>query len=333
MKREFLDDDTGKADMTFRKLLLAAILAWLMSPAPATAQNNWPTPGGSGANGFVEMCLNSSGQAVPVSSGTCSGSNITLGPQPAANSLSTVQTTNPDLQPAVQYITVVDTGTTSTAGQNSVNLVTGTPTTGSAASFTTNGTPSGCFTVTSQSSQWTGTLTPEISANLGGQYVPFQLHQLGWNGPLISAITNNGVFCGSFGAVDNLRLRATAAITNSAAVQFVSSYAPGRVSIEGQVGAPLPSSGFSGQVVIATTNTPVQLPSNLMANGIIIKSKSTNNSSCGTVGFSSGLTNVYTGSGNGFGLCPGEQDAEATTNSNAIWLNGYAGDVFSYKGN
>jgi hypothetical protein len=45
-------------------LLLAAAL-------PACAQNYWPTPGGSNAQGQVDMCLNSSGQAVPVSSGNC----------------------------------------------------------------------------------------------------------------------------------------------------------------------------------------------------------------------------------------------------------------------
>lgn len=69
-----------------------ALLAALLSIAPASAQNNWPTPGGSTADGKLEMCLNSSGQAVPWfnSAGTwqCSGS------VPITGSLSLTGTTS-----------------------------------------------------------------------------------------------------------------------------------------------------------------------------------------------------------------------------------------------
>lgn len=49
------------------KRLLAALVVAFMSLSPAAAQNNWATPGGSDADGKVQMCLNSSSQAVPCS--------------------------------------------------------------------------------------------------------------------------------------------------------------------------------------------------------------------------------------------------------------------------
>lgn len=45
--------------------IIAALVSILVLCAPASAQNNWTTPGGSQANGVVNMCLNASGQAVP----------------------------------------------------------------------------------------------------------------------------------------------------------------------------------------------------------------------------------------------------------------------------
>jgi hypothetical protein len=53
-----------------RKLLFASLLLIGLSTV-ADAQTAFTTPGGSVANGNVEMCLNASGQAVPTSSGTC----------------------------------------------------------------------------------------------------------------------------------------------------------------------------------------------------------------------------------------------------------------------
>lgn len=49
------------------RALSAALIAALLGLTPALAQNNWPTPGGSQADGAVEMILNGSNQAVPVS--------------------------------------------------------------------------------------------------------------------------------------------------------------------------------------------------------------------------------------------------------------------------
>lgn len=55
---------------TLHRWLAAACFAALGAAAAWAADNNFPTPGGATAPGYVNMCLNSSSQAVP-----CSGSS------------------------------------------------------------------------------------------------------------------------------------------------------------------------------------------------------------------------------------------------------------------
>ena len=99
-----------------------------------------------------------------------------------------------------------------------------------------------------------------------------------------------------------------------------------------QPGKPATSSLVSGQVVIAVTGTAVQLPANAVTNGIVVRSKSTNNTTQGTIG-ASGVTNVVNGTGNGFIMAPGDAISLAVTNSNLVYVNGTAGDIFSFIGN
>lgn len=87
-----------------------------------------------------------------------------------------------------------------------------------------------------------------------------------------------------------------------------------------------------GQTKIVVTGTAVRLPSNALINGLIVKSKITNNVARQTVG-TSAVTNIVDGTGNGYILEPGEAASFAVTNSNAIWVNGTAGDIFSFEGN
>jgi hypothetical protein len=62
-----------------KKLLLAALFAF--APTLAFAQSQWITPSpGEKASGVVQMCLNSSGQAVPVSSGSCQNPAVVNAP-------------------------------------------------------------------------------------------------------------------------------------------------------------------------------------------------------------------------------------------------------------
>jgi len=85
-----------------------------------------------------------------------------------------------------------------------------------------------------------------------------------------------------------------------------------------------------GQVVIVTTNTAIQLGSNVLANGVVITAKSTNVADI-TVG-GSGVTNVANGSGNGDILEPGSGRSFVVNNTNVLYINGTSGDVISFSG-
>jgi hypothetical protein len=55
--------------MKLRSVFAGALLA--LGSIAAQAQSSYPSPGGATVAGALQMCLNSSGNAVPVSSGTC----------------------------------------------------------------------------------------------------------------------------------------------------------------------------------------------------------------------------------------------------------------------
>ena len=89
-----------------------------------------------------------------------------------------------------------------------------------------------------------------------------------------------------------------------------------------------------GQAVIAVTGTAVQLSatSYILQNGVIISAASGNNSAGGTIG-ASGVTNAVNGTGNGVIVAPGASAAEGSgVNLNTIYVNGTAGDIFSFLG-
>lgn len=98
------------------------------------------------------------------------------------------------------------------------------------------------------------------------------------------------------------------------------------------VQTPLPSTIVTGQAKVAVTGTAIQLGTNALVNGLVIKAKSTNNATCGTIG-SASVTNTVDGTGNGYITCPGEAASFATNNSNVIYVNGTAGDIFTFEGN
>ena len=96
------------------------------------------------------------------------------------------------------------------------------------------------------------------------------------------------------------------------------------------------STGQAGQVVITVTGTPVQLSatSQVLQNGLSIQYTSITGSGSGTQGYSSSLTNVITGSGNGKIIRSGATiGVPAGVNLNTIYVNGVAGDIFDFTGN
>ncbi|MBL7405290.1 hypothetical protein INQ30_23325, partial [Escherichia coli] len=113
-----------------------------------------------------------------------------------------------------------------------------------------------------------------------------------------------------------------------------------QVSSDGalMVATPVPAAPVTGQVVIVTTGTPVQLPTFPLRNGVVIKASVANaqpdasTKTSATVG-PQNVTMQYDGHGNGYPLSPGEAASFACADASNVWVNGTAGDVFSFEGN
>lgn len=88
---------------------------------------------------------------------------------------------------------------------------------------------------------------------------------------------------------------------------------------------------ITGQAVIATTGTAVQLGSNVLVNGVTIVAAVTNVANIIVGG--SGVTNTANGSGNGLVLPPGASITIAVPNTNDIYINGTAADYISFISN
>ena len=103
-----------------------------------------------------------------------------------------------------------------------------------------------------------------------------------------------------------------------------------------KVATPTPASIVTGQVKIAATGTAVALPNVALANGIVVKAKTSNavqtSAAPGVVG-AAGVTTVIDGTGSGYPLAPDEAASFACSNANLVFVNGTAGDVFFYEGN
>lgn len=140
------------------------------------------------------------------------GSAFALGQALAASSLPVV--TQSDATPATQNITVQDTASTTTSGANSQNIVTGTPTANSAASFALASWKTAEIEVTGT---WTGTIQLEISMN-GTNWYSRGVKQSGL-GQISSAFTANFQGGMNVSGMKFLRARATAAMTGTATVQ------------------------------------------------------------------------------------------------------------------
>ena len=97
-------------------------------------------------------------------------------------------------------------------------------------------------------------------------------------------------------------------------------------------GTGLPATIITGQAKIAVTGTAVQLGANALVNGIVITA-GINNAAAGSTAGPAGVTNVVDGTGNGQIMLPGASVSFAVQNSSAVYVNGTAGDIFSFGGN
>ncbi len=153
------------------------------------------------------------------------GAAISLGQTVPASSIPVV--TQPDNQPSTQNVTIVDSASTTTAYANNQNFITGTPTTGSAASFTLSSYESIEILVTGT---WTGTLQTEVSMDNGTTWFTRGVKQTGaaYIGSSYTANFEGGM---NFGGMTNVRVRAVAAMTGTAIVRVNASINPASLII------------------------------------------------------------------------------------------------------
>lgn len=125
--------------------------------------------------------------------------------------------TTTDTAPATQNISVIDSGSASATGANGQNVIIGTPTPNSAASFTLAGIATVRVEVTGI---WTGTLASEFSIDGGTTWVALGLHQGAYT---TSTFTAGFIGGGNVAGCTNYRMRATAAVTGTAVIKVMES--------------------------------------------------------------------------------------------------------------
>jgi hypothetical protein len=174
----------------------------------------------------------------------------TLGQQAGAGSSPVVLSSDPDLRPSTGAITVQDTGSTTASGQNSVTVVTGTPTAGSTQSQAINGIST---TRIQASGTFTGTGTIEGSIDGGTTWYALPARVVGtvFTGSTFTAI---GLFDTDSSGLTNIRVRATAAMTGSLVIRFVSSATSGPVQVLNPMR--LVDNGSGVTAVVKTASTP-----------------------------------------------------------------------------
>lgn len=99
-----------------------ALLALLLAPVSAQGQSSYPSVGGATVPAQVQMCLNSSGLAVPVSGGTCANpaqvsgtvtASAPVGITPTDRTIASTSGSSQTLMPANaarHSLTIVNTG-------------------------------------------------------------------------------------------------------------------------------------------------------------------------------------------------------------------------------
>lgn len=153
------------------------------------------------------------------------GSSVTLGQATQAASIPVVTPSNS--APGTQNITAQDVASTSTTVANGQVFVTGTPTAGSAASFSLASLESVEVMVTGT---WTGTLVSEISMDGGTTWFTRGVKQAGAS-YISSSFTANFAGGLNVSGMTNYRIRSTAAWTGTATVRIVAALAAGSITV------------------------------------------------------------------------------------------------------
>ncbi len=156
-----------------------------------------------------------------------------------------------DVSPATINITTQDLVSASTTVYNSQTWYTGTPTAGSAAVFSLASVADGVINVTGT---WTGTLQAEVTVD-GTNWVAHGVHIFG-SPNFVTTFTGNVMASINLAGKTQFRIRATAAMTGSATVKFVSSVNPATVYVANAIklqDASSPTSSVQGTIKAAST--------------------------------------------------------------------------------
>lgn len=146
------------------------------------------------------------------------GSGNVIGPTMTFSGVNYLPVSNPvDVASSIVTVTTQDLLSTTAVGFANQSLISGTPTAGSAASFSFSSIQTAMVLI---SGTWTGTLSLEVSENGGTTWEPRSIHVIGTN-TFASSITAN--VAGSMNATgkSNIRARATSAMTGTASVQLI----------------------------------------------------------------------------------------------------------------
>lgn len=206
--------------------------AWPVKPTDGTNSQSYTAVGAAKVDGSATTQPISGTVTANAGTGTfqtnlaqVGGIAIALGQQLAASSIPVV--TQADSLPATQNITAQDVASTTTAMANGQNYITGTPTAGSAASFTFSSFESVEVQVTGT---WTGTLQSEFSIDGGTTWFTRGIKQSGVAYISSSFTANFAGGCNMAGST-NYRVRATAAWTGTATVKIVLTVNPASITV------------------------------------------------------------------------------------------------------
>lgn len=157
-----------------------------------------------------------------------------------------------DVGMATQNVTTLDVASITGTGFGNQTQIIGTPTAGSAASFSLNSIQTVMVEVTGL---WTGTLSTEISSDGGTVWVPRSIHLVGTS-LFVASITSSVVGSMNASAKTNVRVRATAAITGTAVIRILYSDNPSNMYIANGIklqDASSPTSTVQGTIKAAST--------------------------------------------------------------------------------
>lgn len=156
------------------------------------------------------------------------GSGVVQGPMMANNGVNHAPVYLPlDVTQASVNVTAQDTASTSNAGFAGQTLITGTPTAASTAAYALNSIQTVMVLI---SGTWTGTLSTEVSEDGGTTWESRSVHVVGTS-TFASAITANMAGSMNASAKTNVRIRATAAMTGTAAIKILISDNPSNMYV------------------------------------------------------------------------------------------------------